>query len=119
MLEVAQEPGCLVSLGFQIPLAALGFKDGSRATGSDSDKNNRVFTHFYAYPLFELMGQAFDMACASFDGVPGAGDFYFSEVDPLWNLDALSIFQSPEALLFSNPVAQAACSVDAVAANTW
>jgi conjugal transfer pilus assembly protein TraU len=119
MLEVAQEPGCLVSLGTSIPLSAFGFKAASRSTGGTDDHNNRPFVHFYAYPLFELMGQSFDMACGSFDGVPGAGDFYFSEVDPVWNLDALAIFQSPEALLFSNPVAQAACAVDAVAANVW
>lgn len=119
MLEVAQEPGCLTSLGTQISLSALGFKSGSRSTGGTDDRGNRPFVHFYAYPLFEMMGNSFDMACGSFDGVPGAGDFYFSEVDPVWNIDSLAILQAPETVLFSNPIAQAACAVDSVASSVW
>jgi conjugal transfer pilus assembly protein TraU len=119
MLEVAQDPGCLTSLGTEIPLSAFGFQSGSRSTGGADDRGNRPFVHFYAYPLFEMMGQAFDMACGSVDGVPGAGDYYFSEVDPLWNIDFLSVLQTPEAVLFSTPVAQAACAVDSVAATVW
>lgn len=119
MLEAAQEPGCLVSLGTEVPLTALGFKAGSRSTGGTGDRANRPFIHFYPYPLFELLGQSLDTGCASTDGVPGAGDFYFSEVDPLWNIDFLSILQTPEAVLFTNPIAQAACSVDAVASTVW
>lgn len=119
MLEVAQEPGCLVSLGFEIPLNALGFQAGSRSTGGTGDLGNRPFIHFYSYPLFEMMGQMFDMACSSYDGVPGLGDMYFSEVDPVWNLDALAILQAPETTLFANPIAQAACAVDSVASTVW
>lgn len=119
MLEVAQEPGCMTSLGTTLPISALGFKGGSRSAGGTDDLNHRPFIHFYPYPLFEIIGQVFDTACTSTDGIPGLSDFYFSEVDPVWNIDSLAVIQAPETTLFSNPIAQAACGVDAVASSVW
>jgi conjugal transfer pilus assembly protein TraU len=35
-----------------------------------------------------------------------------SELDPLWNNDELNAIINPEAILFGNPIAQAACAAD-------
>jgi hypothetical protein len=42
---------------------------------------------------------------------------YITELDPLWNADELSFILNPEAILFGNPIAQAACAADCVAAT--
>ena len=42
---------------------------------------------------------------------------YLTEVDPLWNDDELTLILNPEAVLFANPVAVAACAADCVAAT--
>ena len=40
-----------------------------------------------------------------------------TEIEPWWQDDLQSIFLSPEALVFGNPVLQAACMADAVAST--
>ena len=42
---------------------------------------------------------------------------YLTEVDPLWNDDELTLILNPDAVLFANPVAVAACAADCVAAS--
>ena len=52
--------------------------------------------------------------------MPGAGSFdlaYLTEVDPLWNDDELTLILNPDAVLFANPIAIAACAADCVAAT--
>src|SRR3546814_3836357 len=40
-----------------------------------------------------------------------------TEVDPLWQDDALAALINPEAVVFANPIAKAACAGDCVAAT--
>ena len=42
---------------------------------------------------------------------------YLSEVDPLWHNDLLALLLNPEAIIFSNPIAQAYCSADCIRAT--
>src|SRR3546814_18112862 len=42
---------------------------------------------------------------------------YMTELDPLWADDELSFIINPEAVLFGNPIAQAACAADCVLAS--
>ena len=43
---------------------------------------------------------------------------YVTELDPLWQDDELTFILNPEAILFGNLIAQAACAADCVAAST-
>jgi conjugal transfer pilus assembly protein TraU len=43
---------------------------------------------------------------------------YLTELDPLWNDDEKSFILNPEAVLFGNILAQAACAADCVAASS-
>ena len=43
---------------------------------------------------------------------------YLSEIDPLWQDDELSYLINPEAALFANPIAQAACAADCTSVTT-
>ena len=42
---------------------------------------------------------------------------YFTEIDPLWNDDELTVMIHPEAIVFGNPVAQALCAADCLTAS--
>lgn len=42
---------------------------------------------------------------------------YLTELDPLWGDDESSFILNPEAILFANPIAQAACAADCVSAT--
>jgi conjugal transfer pilus assembly protein TraU len=43
---------------------------------------------------------------------------YMSELDPTWNVDELAFFLNPEAVVFANPLAVAACTVDCAVSTT-
>jgi conjugal transfer pilus assembly protein TraU len=65
--------------------------------------------HWYIYPLIYWLELITDFLClesSSFDVA------YMTELDPLWNDDETSFILDPEAALFANPIAQAACAVD-------
>ena len=70
--------------------------------------------HWYVYPLLAGMNLLTDLACVtreSFDIL------YLSELAPLWADDKLAFLINPEAALFANPIAQAACAADCAAAT--
>lgn len=73
--------------------------------------------HYYAFPLLVVLELFMQPQCN-----PGMyGDVaikYLSELDPTWNHDLLAFYMAPETALFANPVAQAACIADAIAATT-
>jgi conjugal transfer pilus assembly protein TraU len=56
--------------------------------------------------LFELLT---DLVCVEKHKFDVA---FLTEFDPFWNRDEFSLLQNPEAILFGNPVAQAACIAD-------
>src|SRR5690606_15307698 len=60
-----------------------------------------------------------DSVCVSKSGGGDADLAWISELDPTATNDELSLFVHPEAILFSNPVAVAACMADAVAATAY
>lgn len=117
MVEVAQEPGCMVTLGTDFSLDPFGFGAGSRNSNMGAGDGQRLQVHMYEYPLFAIMGGGFDVGCASTAGIPGLRSMALSELDPVWQNDQLAVFQSPEIALFSNPIAQASCAIDSVAAT--
>lgn len=116
--DVTRSPMCMVNLG---GMQIGGFKKqliGSAAkAGSQRNGRNGTFyhTHWYQYPVVSWLKLFSDDMCFQ------DGDFdigYMSELDPMWNDDILSAYVNPEAALFGNPIAQAACVADAIAAET-
>lgn len=70
--------------------------------------------HMFAFPLLALLDLFVDERCGM-----GYTDFdltYISEIDPTWNDDELADMLNPESVLFTNPVAEAACLADSAAA---
>jgi hypothetical protein len=88
----------------------------ARFTRSEGDGDGGSFyqAHFYVNPVLYWLEVVTDFPClerGSFDLA------YLTEVDPLWNDDELTLILNPEAVLFANPVAVAACAADCVAAT--
>ena len=70
--------------------------------------------HWYVYPVIYWLELLTDFVClekGSFDVA------YITELDPLWNDDEVSFMLNPEAALFGNAIAQAACMADCVTAT--
>jgi len=116
LAEVVREPMCFPSLGGLSLGGALGFvmPHGSRKVDKDGGKASFYHVHWMANPVLFILNIITDVACLqkeSFDIL------YVTELDPLWSDDELSVILNPEALLFGNPVAQAACAADCAAAT--
>ncbi|MDY7574446.1 conjugal transfer pilus assembly protein TraU [Actimicrobium sp. CCI2.3] len=114
-VEVVRKPFCLVTMGginldpgLPAAEAALQTRDGGNASKSFYQ------AHFYVNPVLYWLDVIADFPCLERGGFDLA---YLTEVDPLWADDELSLILHPDAALFANPVAIAACAADCVAAS--
>ncbi|GAB2855832.1 conjugal transfer pilus assembly protein TraU [Pseudoduganella ginsengisoli] len=114
-VEVVRRSFCLVSLGGVDLNPGIAAPDAGRSVDAGGDQNSFYQAHFYANPVLYWLNVVADFPCLE----KGSFDLaYLTEVDPLWNDDELTLILNPEATLFANPVAQAACAADCVAATT-
>lgn len=115
--EVVRQPLCFPSLG-GLDLGGVVsavLPHGSR-TPNQGDRKSFYQVHWLANPLLFILNIITDVTCLqheSFDVL------YLTEFDPMWNDDELSAIINPEALLFGNPIAQAACVADCVASTAY
>lgn len=113
MVDVTKKPYCFVSLG-GIEMD-LGIR---RGIGSAPMKGESGLTtwhvHYYVMPLLYLLNIIINAGCMAQEAMDIA---YMSEIDPLWLDDELTFILNPEAVLFNNVVAQAACAADCTAAT--
>lgn len=120
IIETVMDPMCFPSLGFDMPNPIGGpsaLKGSVRAGGGGKDSASlyAAQAHLIIFPVWQLMDLLVDMPCVDHDGMDIA---YFTELDPLWQSDFMSLILNPEALVFANPALQFACMADAVAAAT-
>lgn len=114
LVDVTKRPFCFPNLGgveFD-PGIKIGTGSAPRSTGSGVGSWQ---VHWYIYPLIYWLELLTDFLCleqASFDVA------YITELDPMWGDDSLTFILNPEAVLFANPIAQAACAADCVASST-
>jgi conjugal transfer pilus assembly protein TraU len=114
LVDVTRVPFCMVSMG--------GLKMGNSfvnygvhgANGEQRTQNSFYQVHWYVYPVIYWLELLVDFLCLEQQSFDVA---YITELDPLWNADELSFILNPEAILFGNPIAQAACAADCVAAT--
>lgn len=113
-VDVVREPFCMTSLGgfkmnpgFDAPPAARYRNDGQAVSSFYQ-------AHWYVDPLIFYLQAVLDNACLEnmpFDLA------YLTELDPLWNDDELTRILNPDAYLFANLPAQAACAGDCITAT--
>ena len=111
LADVTRSPYCMVNLGgFNLGVGNVGTGTGTQEDGEAPGAFYHV--HWYKYPLTYWLNIITSAGCLQ------GGDLdiaYLSELDPMWNDSSLSIIINPEAVLFSNTIAQAACAADAAA----
>ena len=110
---MTRNPYCLVNLGGIQPKIKYGAVNGASESPSSGTQGAFYQVHWYKYPLIAWLNIITSLGCLQ------GGDYdigYLSELDPTWNHDELSFLINPEAILFANPIAQASCLTDAVAA---
>lgn len=113
--EVVRTPMCSPTLNGTV-LSPMPWVPNGTNFETDEDADEAFYhVHWFTYPVLSWLGmgiaqgvcfvsEPFDMS-------------YMTELDPLWNDDELSFLINPEAILFANPVAQAACIADSLAAS--
>jgi conjugal transfer pilus assembly protein TraU len=115
-VEVVRKPFCLVSLGGLDLDPGIPAPEAARFTRPEGDGDGGSFyqAHFYINPVMYYLEVVTEFPCLE----QGSFDLaYLTEVDPLWNDDELTLILNPDAVLFANPIAIAACAADCVAAT--
>lgn len=115
MAEVVRTPMCSPTLG-GVKFGNFNINAGGNSNSGEGGNSQSFYhVHYFTYPLLSWVGATFTgTACLKNETFDVA---YMSELDPLWDDDSLSILLNPEAILFANPISQAACIPDAVKAN--
>lgn len=110
--EVVRTPFCSTLLG-GVRLGSLPAPAGGNTNASENE-DAFYHVHWYIYPLLAWMNLLTELACVT----PESFDLlYLTEFDPLWEDDELAFLINPEAALFANTAAQAACAADCAAAS--
>jgi conjugal transfer pilus assembly protein TraU len=113
LVDVTRTPYCLVNMG-GISVANTGTR-GRGDIEEDQDtvtKKSFYQVHWYTYPVVYWLELLIDFVCLESLSIDLA---YVTELDPLWNDDEKNSILNPEALLFGNVIAQAACAADCIA----
>lgn len=116
IVEVVRRPYCFVSLG-GVKLDPGIDAPNHAQSGQKEGRARHAFyhVHWYLNPLIFWLELLLDANCLE----QGVFDLaYFTEVDPLWSDSETSFIINADVALFSNPVAQAVCAADCIAATT-
>ena len=115
LVDVSNETGCFTNLGFDVDFGLFSRGKTSANSRAGGDNGSKWHVHYYYYPLISMLGTAIDALCLENTAFDLA---WMSEVDPLWMDAELTTLLNPEALLFANPIAQAACAADCAVASS-
>lgn len=113
--EVVRHAWCSPTLG-GVTLAGNSGVTRSPDHGRGRGGRNTRFAnvHWFTSPWLFILEAVSDISCleqAPWDLA------YLSELDPLWDDTIAGFLLAPDAALFANPAAQAACAADCLAAN--
>ena len=115
LIDASRTPWCFPNLGGMTIDAGLPAGRGrTGASGGDGAQGSTWHVHYYVYPLLSWIGALLDLGCLEGGGLDIA---WVSELDPTWRDDELSFLLNPEAALFADLPAQAACAADCAAAS--
>ena len=119
LVDVTRTPYCLVNMGgikmMETGVKSQGGVDNAHQTQNTTRMRNSFYqVHWYVYPVLYWLEILVDFLCMEKGDVDIA---YMTELDPMWNDDETSLIINPEAALFANPIAQAACAADCLMAS--
>jgi conjugal transfer pilus assembly protein TraU len=117
LTETVQKPYCSPTLlGTNLTgetRLAVGGDVSSRKRKSERAVSDSAFLHFHtlSFPILEMLELLANSQCNP-DQFVDMELQYLSEPDPLWSDNLLAAILTPEAALFTNPAAMAACAVE-------
>ena len=106
---------CMVNLGGTIlPMPTFKSTVIGDETIADAENSESFYNvHVYGFPIFQWMGFLSGCSRADYFGIE-----YMSELDPTWSDDKLAAVLHPETKIYADPVAQQACLISALSADT-
>jgi conjugal transfer pilus assembly protein TraU len=116
MVEVQRDPGCLSTIGGE---KIDSSHDELRGSGGSDDwagaqSARKMQVHFMKFAVFAILEIFADLGCAK--ASPTVFDIaYMTEYDNIWQNDEWAAYLAPESTLVANPIAEMACSADAIA----
>lgn len=111
LVEVVRKPYCSPIMGGMSFNNSVRLWGGSKQTETDDSDKTFFNYHYWAFPLYAIL-ELFTQTNCNAGGLRNLDMMYMSELDPTWNVDELAFFMNPEAVIFANPLAVAACTVD-------
>ena len=116
LIDVTRNKFCLVNMG-GISIGGSSVKGQGTVNKGGAGGRKRSFyqVHYYIYPVIYWLELLTDFVCLERTKFDVA---YITEFDPMWNDDETAFVLNPEAAIFANPIAQAACAADSIAATT-
>jgi conjugal transfer pilus assembly protein TraU len=115
MTDVTHHPFCMVTMGGMQLDMGDSYTEANTSSAGEEDNNSFYYVHWYKYPLLFILDVVDDLLCLDTGDIDIA---YLTELDATWRDDELGFILDPEAVLFDNPIAQAACASDSIAAST-
>ena len=113
--EVVKTPYCFPTLGgITIDMGVHAPAHGREPGAKKGTKTSFYQVHWYVNPLLYLAEILLDSNCLDKQGFDLG---YLTELDPLWADSESTFILNPDAALFTNVVAKAACAADCVAAT--
>lgn len=116
LVEFQRVPGCSSVLGGHRMFPGNRINQGNHGREYEASDGTFVHYHYYAFPLLFMLDLFAGGECNA-GGYMDLDLMYLSELDPTWNIDALSFFTTPEAATVANPLATLACIPDAISVN--
>jgi len=132
LFEIVRQPWCspifgqpLMDSSIDSATSNTGFGGLSRwggynshDAGDDNPTQDSTFYnfHWWIYPVNMLVDALVGSDADKHEG-QDLDIAYISEIDPTWINDEMAFYTQPEAKLFANPIAIAACAMDAVAST--
>ncbi len=115
LVDVTRTPYCFVGLGGVTMDFGIDTPRHAQTAKSEGRSPSAFYhAHWYTNPLMFWLEVLMDDSCLE-QGVFDVA--YLTEIDPLWADSETTFILNPDVALWGNPVAQAACAIDCVAAT--
>lgn len=115
--EAVRTPWCSPTLGgitLASPSASVADRGDNQTTHARNESIAFYHVHWFIYPVMSWFNMMVNNNCDSKEQFDVA---FMTELDPMWNNDEMTFVLNPEAVLFNNPIAQAVCAADCIAAS--
>lgn len=116
LVELVRTPYCSTALGGTRLQPSFKFMGSDKGADPDHYRLSKFQMHYYTFPLLTMLDLLTEASCNA-DGYMDMDLAYMTELDPTWNRPGLAALVNFETILFANPAAHLACSVDAATVN--